>query len=188
MTPILFLDRDGVINADSPDFVRSVEEWRPLPGSLEAIGRLARGGWEVVVVTNQSGLARGLLDGATLEAIHGEMARRIADHGGRLAGVFHCPHAPEAGCRCRKPQPGLIERACAELGLDASGMPLVGDRESDLIAARRAGLRPIAVRSGPAPPFAEGTPVWRDVPVFRDLAEVADHLLAGAPPGRALAQ
>lgn len=180
MTPVLFLDRDGVINADSRHFIKSVAEWQPLPGSLEAIARLSQAGYRIVVITNQSGIARGLFDEQSLAEIHEAMTREIAGAGGQLAGIYSCPHAPEAGCPCRKPRPGLIERACRELGIDARGVPLVGDRWSDVLAARRAGCRPILVRTGLEAPRGSESEEWRDVPIFRDLAEVATALLAEA--------
>lgn len=177
----LFLDRDGVINADSPDFIRSVADWAPLPGSLEAIARATRAGFAVVVVTNQSGIARGLYSEADLETIHAEMHRRVEGLGGRLAGIFHCPHAPGAGCSCRKPEPGLIERACRTLGLEAKGAPLIGDRESDLEAARRAGCRPILVRREDAAGARLAVNDSSAVAVHPDLASAVDALIAAMP-------
>lgn len=178
MAPILFLDRDGVINADSPDFIKSVDEWQPLPGSLEAIARLNRAGFEIVVITNQSGIARGLFDESALGEIHTEMSRCVELAGGRLAGIYYCPHAPEDGCACRKPMPGLIEQACAQLEVQAQGVPFIGDRLSDLVAARRAGCTPILVRSGLETPTDLEAGEWENVPVHRNLAEAADALLA----------
>ena len=145
---VVFLDRDGVINHESPDFVRSVAEWRPLPGSLEAIARLTAAGLRIVVVSNQSGLARGHFDRPTLDAIHEHLCQQVASVGGRIDGIFTCPHLPTDGCDCRKPRPGLIRQAERALGVEARGAPFVGDRASDLRAARAAGCRPVLVRSG----------------------------------------
>jgi len=175
---VVLLDRDGVINADSDAFITRPELWRPLPGSLEAIASLAAAGWQVAVCTNQSGVARGLLDEATLEAIHRRMQAEVAAAGGRLAGIFVCPHGPDAGCPCRKPRPGLLHQAAAALGVKAAGLPVVGDSLRDLQAARAAGARPLLVRTG------KGEWTWRNLPpeladvaVLPDLASAARRLL-----------
>jgi len=173
---LVLLDRDGVVNEDSDAYVKSPAEWRPIPGSLEAIARLCGAGYRVVVLSNQSGLARGLFDRASLEAVHDEMRRRLAALGGSLAGVFVCPHAPAAGCDCRKPSPGLLRQAEAALGLDVRGAPLVGDKPSDLELARNGGCLPILVRTGKGRETERGTPP--EVRVFDDLAAVAAWLLA----------
>lgn len=175
---IVFLDRDGVLNVDSPDFIKSVAEWKPIPGSLEAVVRLSLAGFHVVVVTNQSGVARGLIPGGALDAIHALLRERVQALGGHIAGIYHCPHAPEDGCRCRKPDIELIRRAEADLGLEAAGAPFVGDRMTDLEAARRAGCRPVFVRGSSAPPDELASSHWADVRVFCDLARAADWLLA----------
>lgn len=178
MAATLFLDRDGVINADSSSYIKSVGEWRPLPGSLEAIARLTQADYQIVVLTNQSGVARGLFSTETLDAIHEEMTRQIERAGGRLAGIFHCPHDERADCVCRKPKTGLIDLACERLGCDARGVPLVGDRESDLEAARTAGCRPILILpSGERPDWVESAR-WSDVEIYPDLAAVAIDLLS----------
>jgi len=145
---IVFLDRDGVVNHDSPDFVRSVADWKPLPGSLEAIARLTEAGHRIVIISNQSGLARGLFDRSALDAIHAHLRAEVARAGGRIDGIFICPHLPADGCDCRKPKPGLIRQAERALGLNARDAPFVGDRASDLGAARAAGCRPVLVESG----------------------------------------
>jgi D-glycero-D-manno-heptose 1,7-bisphosphate phosphatase len=174
---VVVLDRDGVINEDSDAYVKSLAEWRPIPGSLEAIARLSEAGFTLVVVSNQSGLARGLFDRATLDAIHAEMQRRVQAAGGRLAGIFFCPHAADAGCDCRKPKVGLLRQVEAELGVAVEGLPLVGDKASDLQLARRAGCQPILVRTG----YGRATERRADlagVRVFDDLAAVAEALIA----------
>lgn len=175
---VVFLDRDGVINRDSPRFVRSLADWRPIEGSLDAIAALSRAGCRIVVVTNQSGVARRLVAPTALDRMHDALRRAVAERGGRVDAVLVCPHAPEAGCACRKPRPGLIERAARELGLDPRGAPFVGDRRTDLEAARAAGCRPIWVRSG-AGREEELGPEWSDVPRLGDLAEAAAALLEG---------
>jgi D-glycero-D-manno-heptose 1,7-bisphosphate phosphatase len=178
-TKLVLLDRDGVINEDSDAYVKSVDEWRPIPGSLEAIARLCQAGFTVAVVSNQSGLARGLFDAATLEAIHAEMERQVEAAGGRLAGVFHCPHAPEAGCECRKPRPGLLRQVEAQLGLSVAGATLVGDKPDDLELARRGGCRPVLVRTGKGAATEREGQGLRGADVFDDLEAVVDSLLAG---------
>ena len=186
MTPaaakIVLLDRDGVVNHDSAEYVKSVDEWRPIEGSLEAIAALCRAGFEVVVVTNQSGLARGLFDAATLDAIHGEMRSQVESAGGRLAGVFVCPHGPDDGCDCRKPATGLLRQAEAQLGIAVAGAPLVGDKAADLALARRADCLPVLVRTGKGARVeaeADGEGL-EGVRVFDDLAAFAADLLAAA--------
>jgi len=174
---LLLLDRDGVINEDSDDYVKSVDEWRPIPGSLEAIARLHAGGFTMAVVSNQSGLGLGLFDRATLDAMHAEMNRRVEAAGGRLAGVFFCPHAAFESCDCRKPRPGLLRQVEAALGVLVAGCPLVGDKASDLQLAQQAGCEPILVRTG----YGRETEARADlagVRVFDDLAGVAEALLA----------
>lgn len=170
------VDRDGVINEDSLEFVKSVAEWRPIAGSLEALAALHRGGWRVAVVTNQSGVGRGLYDEATLADIHRHMRERVAAAGGELAGIYYCPHLPDAGCECRKPKPGLFRALERELGLPVKGAPYIGDRISDVEAAHAVGARPLLVRTGTGA-ATEALVAGRGVPVFDDLAAAARHLL-----------
>lgn len=145
---LAILDRDGTINVDSDDYIKSPEEWQPLPGSLEAIARLNHAGWHVVVATNQSGLGRGLYDAAAFNAIHAKMNAALARVGGRVDAVFFCPHAPADGCRCRKPLPGLFEQIAQRYGLDLHGVPAVGDALRDLQAAAAVGCEPHLVLTG----------------------------------------
>lgn len=145
---LIILDRDGTINVDRDDFVKSPEEWEPLPGALEAIARLNHGGWHVVVATNQSGLGRGLFDMVTLNAMHAKMMQLLAREGGRIDAVFFCPHAPDEHCTCRKPLPGLIEQIAHRYGLPPAQMPMVGDSLRDLQAAGAAGCPPHLVLTG----------------------------------------
>lgn len=174
---VILLDRDGVINQDSADYIKSPEEWRPLPGSLEAIARLTRAGWRVVVVSNQSGLARGLFDAATLEAIHQRMTCAVEEAGGHLHGIYYCPHGPDDGCDCRKPLPGLFHQVARGLGIDLTGVPAVGDSPRDIKAAAAAGCRPLLVSTGNgARALAEGR-VPEGTPVFEDLSAVVEYLL-----------
>ena len=143
--PLVILDRDGVINADSDDYVKSPDEWHPLPGSLDAIARLCRAGFDVVVATNQSGIGRGLFTVETLEAIHARMRDAVAAAGGHIAGIYYCPHRPEDGCDCRKPAPGLLRRIAADFGQPLDGVPFVGDKLTDAETALAAGAHPIFV-------------------------------------------
>lgn len=144
----VFLDRDGVINEDSTQYIRCVEQWHPLPGSIEAIAALSRAGYEVVVLTNQSGLGRGLFDGAALASIHDALRARVANIGGRIGRIFHCPHRPDEGCACRKPRPGLLDAAEAHYGAPVAGSFLIGDKESDIRLARSRGCEPLLVLTG----------------------------------------
>ena len=132
--PLIILDRDGVINHDSENYIKSPDEWRPLDRSLEAIARLTHAGWSVAVATNQSGIERGLFDINTLHAIHTKMMAAVADAGGRIDGIFFCPHAPDAGCDCRKPAAGLLRDISARFNRGLAGIPLVGDSLRDLKA------------------------------------------------------
>ncbi len=170
------IDRDGVINEDSGDFIKSVAEWRPIPGSLEAIAALHRAGWRVVVVTNQSGIGRGLYDEAALASIHRHMLAQVRAAGGDLAGVYYCPHLPEDDCECRKPRPGMFRALERELDVSVSGAPYIGDRLSDIEAAEGIGARPMLVRTGTGAATEQllGAHV---VPVFDDLAAAARSLL-----------
>jgi D-glycero-D-manno-heptose 1,7-bisphosphate phosphatase len=173
---LVMIDRDGVINEDSGEFIKSVAEWRPIKGSLEAIAALTRAGWRVTVVTNQSGIGRGLYDEQTLGAIHDHMRERVRAAGGELAGVYYCPHLPEDGCECRKPRPGMFRALERELGVSVVGAPYVGDRLSDVEAAEAVGAQPMLVRTGTGA-ATEALLQGRAVPVFDDLAAAARSLL-----------
>ncbi|MFW2405873.1 MAG: D-glycero-beta-D-manno-heptose 1,7-bisphosphate 7-phosphatase, partial [Gammaproteobacteria bacterium] len=132
---LLVLDRDGVINQDSADFVKSAAEWIPLPGSIAAIAKLSRAGYTVTVASNQSGLARGLLDRAALNAMHRKLRRLVAAEGGTVARIVVCPHGPDGGCRCRKPMPGLLTKLARYFDTTLDGVFVVGDSLRDLQAA-----------------------------------------------------
>lgn len=144
---LVILDRDGVINEDSDDYIKTPSEWRPLPGSADAIARLNHAGYRVVVATNQSGLARGYFDAATLAAIHERMRAHLSDAGAHLDGIYVCPHGPDDGCDCRKPKPGLVDQIVADYG-EVAGVPLVGDSLRDLQAGQERGCQPVLVRTG----------------------------------------
>ncbi len=176
---LIILDRDGVINEDSPDFVKSTQEWRPLPGSLEAIARLCHAGWRVVVASNQSGIGRGLFDFGTLFAMHDKMQRMLSEVGGRIDGVFFCPHAPEDGCDCRKPKTGLYEDIARRFQIELTNVPAVGDSIRDIRSARAAGAQPILVRTGNgATTLREHADELNDVAVYDHLGGVAAALLS----------
>lgn len=175
---LVILDRDGVINRESTDFVKSADEWLPLPGSLEAIGRLSRAGYTVCVATNQSGLGRKLFDRRALAAMHRKLRRLAAAHGGRVARIVACPHLPDSGCRCRKPAPGLIERLGRHFGVSLAGVPVVGDSLRDIDAAEAAGARPVLVLTGNGKQTARALEKsGRAVETYPDLETFARHLL-----------
>ena len=176
-TRLVVLDRDGVVNEDSSEFIKSVAEWRPIPGSLEAIASLTRAGFRVAVVTNQSGVGRGLFSEQTLEAIHAQMRAAVREAGGQLAGIYYCPHHPDADCDCRKPKTALLRRLEHELGVSLEGVPFVGDRVSDVGAADAVGARAMLVRTGQGVATARAL-APRDIEVFDDLAAAARAILA----------
>jgi D-glycero-D-manno-heptose 1,7-bisphosphate phosphatase len=171
---LLILDRDGVINVDSADFIKSPDEFIPLPGALEAIGALNAAGYTVVIATNQSGLARGLFDDDDLDAIHAKLDVLLAEHQGAVDAVFLCPHGPDDGCECRKPSPGMLLQIAEHYGTTLDGVIVVGDSARDIEAARSAGASPVLVRTGNG---AATEAVVEDVAVYDDLAAfVAEHL------------
>lgn len=177
---LVILDRDGVINHDSDKFIKSPDEWVPIPGSLEAIARLNREGYKVVIISNQSGVARGLLDTDMLAKIHAKMIESVRAKGGEIEAIFFCPHGPDDGCRCRKPLPGLFEEVADRLKVSLSGVPAVGDNEHDVLAARAVQAQPILVRTGKGRRTARRSKQLKDTPIYDDLATFADALLAGA--------
>ncbi len=173
---LVILDRDGVINFDSEQFIKSPGEWKPIPGSLEAIARLNHAGFHVVVATNQSGLGRGLFDMATLNAIHDKMLRMLGQAGGRIDAVFYCPCAAQQDCDCRKPRPGMFHEIARRFGADLAGVPAVGDSLRDLQAAEAAGARPLLVLTGKGPrTLAEGG-LPAGTRVHADLADAVRHI------------
>jgi D-glycero-D-manno-heptose 1,7-bisphosphate phosphatase len=179
---LIVLDRDGTINEDRDDFVKSPDEWVPLPGALEAIARLNHAGWHTVIATNQSGLARGLFDTGTLNAVHVKMNQALMRFGGRIDAVFFCPHGPSEGCACRKPLPGLFELIGERYGVDLDQVPVVGDTLRDLQAGAAAGCRPHLVRTGKCAVLTddEVQVLARQVPgtvVHADLGAFAEHLI-----------
>lgn len=178
---LVILDRDGVINEDSDDYIKGPDEWVPIAGSAAAIARLNAAGYRVVVATNQSGVGRGYFDLDTLACIHDKMFQVVEDAGGHIDGVFFCPHAPEDDCSCRKPRPGLIDQIQETFDIEVAGCVIVGDSARDLECGAARGCRPVLVRTGKgARTLAKGlSPALGNVPVFDDLAAVVDALLTG---------
>ncbi len=174
---LIILDRDGVINEDSDQYIKSIDEWRPIPGSLEAIARLNQHDYKVVVATNQSGVARGLFGLDTLNRMHAKMLRLLAEIGGEIDGIFFCPHAPEEHCACRKPKAGLLLDIARRFDMALTDVPVVGDSLRDLEAARLVDASPILVRTGKGErTIAQGKGL-DNVPVYDDLAAVVDSIL-----------
>jgi D-glycero-D-manno-heptose 1,7-bisphosphate phosphatase len=179
MRKLIVLDRDGVINYDSDDFIKSAEEWRPIDGSAEAIGRLTEAGYTIAVATNQSGIGRGLLSDADLAAIHRKMRRHAELAGGYIDKIVYCPHLPDADCACRKPRPGLLEQLATHYSVGMQGVPVIGDSERDLQAATAVGARPLLVLTGngrktQAALVAAGGPVE----AYDDLASAVDAIVS----------
>jgi len=176
---LVILDRDGVINQDSNEFVKSVDEWLPLEGSIEAIARLSVAGFTVAVASNQSGLARGLFDAAALRAMHQKLLDLVAAEGGRVDRIVVCPHGPDDTCSCRKPKPGLLLELGQYYDVSLTGVPVIGDSLRDLRAASLAGARPILVRTGNGTRTELELPAdLGDVDIFDDLAAVVAALMA----------
>jgi len=175
---LVILDRDGVINEDSKEFIKTPAEWRPLPGSVEAIARLTAGGFTVTVATNQSGLGRGLLDEPTLASIHRKMLEAVTSAGGRIAAIHYCPHLPEDRCDCRKPQPGLLREIAERFHTSLRAVPVIGDSGRDMEAARRVGARPMLVLTGSGRKALADLSDREHLEVYDDLGAAADRLLA----------
>ena len=180
---LVILDRDGTINEDRDDYVKSAEEWVPLPGALEAIAKLNHAGWHTVIASNQSGLGRGLFDMAALNAMHAKLNQMLARVGGRIDAIFFCPHAPDEQCDCRKPLPGLFEQIAERYNLQLKGVPVVGDTQRDLLAGVAVGCEPHLVRTGKAAALDEAQlRQWLErlpgTVVHQDLSAFADFLIA----------
>ncbi len=173
---LVILDRDGTINYDSDQYIKSPAEWRPIPGSLEAIGRLTQAGYRIVVATNQSGIARGLFDTATLIAIHDTLQRAAAQAGGRVDAFFFCPHAADSTCECRKPKPGMLLEVARRFNVALANTYVVGDTLRDVQAAAAAGAKPVLVLSGRGRKTLEEGMLPPGTAVFQDLAAFAERL------------
>jgi len=184
MIKLILLDRDGVLNADSADYIKSPEEWQPLPGVGHAVAAMHQDARQVAICTNQSGLGRGLFDQPTLDAIHAKLATYLSKYQTQVEQIYWCPHHPDAGCECRKPAPGLLQQAMHAFGVGAAETAFVGDSMRDLQAAVAASCKPVLVLTGnglataeklAAPEHAE---VARQVQVVADLGEAASWLLS----------
>ena len=175
---LVILDRDGVINHDSDHYIKSPEEWTPLPGSLDAVALLNQNGWRVAVATNQSGIGRGLFDMHALNAMHTKMHKALASVGGRVDAVFFCPHVPEDDCPCRKPKPGLFVRIAERFAVPLAEVQMIGDSHRDLEAGAAAGCKTMLVRTGKGEATLARGPLPPGTLVFDDLAAAAKHLVA----------
>jgi D-glycero-D-manno-heptose 1,7-bisphosphate phosphatase len=184
---VIFLDRDGVINYDSPDYVKSWEEFRFLPGSLEALAALTAAGYTLILITNQAGVGRGLIPPAVLEDMHRRLQQAVAEQGGRIFDIFHCPHHPDENCDCRKPAPGMILQAAANYRIDTAGTIMIGDNAKDIVCGRQAGCgATILVRTG------NGLQALKDLAgigiqptaVAEDLLDAANMVLSGRVAAR----
>jgi len=176
---LVILDRDGVINHDSDDFIKTPDEWIPIDGSIQAIAKLSTAGFTVAVATNQSGIGRKLLDKPALDAMHNRLRTLVKDAGGDVDRIVYCPHHPDDGCDCRKPAPGLYQKLSRQYGVPLDGIPIVGDSERDLVAARAVNARPILVLTGNgAKTSAHLQQRGEEVETFADLDAVAAALIA----------
>lgn len=174
---LIILDRDGVINEDSDAYIKTPEEWIPIPGSLEAIARLSHADYRIVVATNQSGVGRGLLDIAMLNRIHAKMHRLVQDAGGHIEAVFFCPNQDDSH-PWRKPNPGMFEEIGQRLKFNLGAVPVVGDSWRDVLAAQAVGAQPVLVRTGKGEyTLAEGKDL-DEIEIYDDLAAVAVALLS----------
>ena len=173
---LVILDRDGTINHDSDEYIKSSAEWRPIAGSLEAIARLTHAGYRVVVATNQSGIARGLFDTSTLIAIHDKLQRAAAQAGGRIDGFFFCPHSADSACECRKPKPGMLLDIARRFNVSLEDVYMVGDSLRDVEAAANAGARPVLVLTGKGKKTKGEGRLPPGTEIFPDLAAFAQNL------------
>lgn len=176
--PFIILDRDGVINHESNEYIKSPEEWLPIPGSLEAIACLNRAGYRILVATNQAGIAHGLYDLAMLERIHTKLHQTLKVMGGKIEEILICPHGPQDGCTCRKPNPGLLFKIKEKYPIDLHQTFFIGDSLRDIEAAERAGVKPILVLTGNGQQFLDTHPRLHDIPHFADLAHAVQYVLA----------
>lgn len=174
---LVILDRDGVINFDSDHYIKSTDEWRPIPGSIEAIARLTQSGHHVVVATNQSGVGRGLFDMAALNAMHAKMHRLVSQCGGRIDAVFYCPDTDPSQSLCRKPMPGMFHAIAERFNTPLSGVPAIGDALRDLQAAHSAGAKPMLVLTGKGENTRAGGGLPPGTTEHADLAAAVDTLL-----------
>lgn len=173
---LIILDRDGVINEDSAEYIKSPDEWHAIPGSLAAIAKLNHAGHTVVIATNQSGIARGYFDLATLQKIHDKLQNELAKVGGHIDGIFYCPHGPDDHCECRKPLPGLFQQIQQQFKTDFSNAIAIGDSYRDIQAAQAVNCKAILVKTGKGKIELIKYPELKQVPVFTDLADAVNIL------------
>ena len=178
---LMILDRDGVINEDSDDFIKTLDEFILLPGSLEAIKKLKQAGYLVAVATNQSGISRGYLTADTLNAMHDKLNALLAESDVKIDGFFYCPHKPDDDCECRKPKPGLYQQIGQQFDMPLEGIPVIGDSLRDLEAARAVGAKPILVQTGKGLRTLAAGKGLEGVPVYENLLEAVDALLIEEP-------
>lgn len=174
---LVILDRDGVVNYDSESYIKAPEEWRPIPGSLEAIAKLNQAGYHVVLATNQSGVGRGLFEVSTLNAIHDKMHRALAQIGGRIDAIFFCPHAQEANCECRKPKAGLLDEIARRFNVDLKDVPNIGDSLRDLQAAAAVGAAPMLVLTGKGTKTRDAGSLPEGTRIYANLSEAAQSIV-----------
>jgi len=174
---LVILDRDGVINYDSDHFIKNPDEWKPIPGSLEAIAELNQAGFRIALATNQSGISRGLFDMATLNAIHDKMYRALAQNGGRIDALFYCPHSAEDHCECRKPKPGMLLEIGRRFGIDLKGVNSVGDSLRDLQAGMSLGVQPMLVLTGKGKATRTAGGLPEGTLIFDNLAQATKHII-----------
>ncbi|MFZ2314875.1 MAG: D-glycero-beta-D-manno-heptose 1,7-bisphosphate 7-phosphatase [Gammaproteobacteria bacterium] len=175
--PFIILDRDGVINYDSDTYIKSPDEWYAIPGSLEAIAQLNRSGFRVLIATNQSGVARGLYDLETLDAIHEKLMHELASVGGYIEEIFFCPHHPDEACDCRKPRPGMFHQMLSKYDIDLPNTYFIGDNITDIQLAQTIGCLPILVLTSKGQAMLEKHPELSFIPHFADLAHAVDFIL-----------
>lgn len=175
---LIILDRDGVINQDSDAYIKSVDEFIPLPGSLAAIARLKQAGYTIAVATNQSGISRGYYDEATLAAMHNKLAHLLDEQGGEIDYIAYCPHGPDDDCNCRKPLPGLLNEIGDHFDVELTNVPIIGDSLRDIQAAHAVGALPILVKTGKGEHTLANADQINDIPVYADLAAAVDALLS----------
>ena len=174
---LIILDRDGVINEDSDEYIKSPDEWIPIPGSLEAIGKLSQNGFRIIIITNQSGIGRKIFSVEMLHAIHKKMNTHLLQFGGVIDGIFFCPCKPEENCNCRKPKPGLYNDVSNRLQISLKNIFCVGDKITDIEAAENAGGRPILVRTGKRKDKVNSSFIPKHIPVYSDLASFVDKII-----------
>lgn len=174
MQKVILLDRDGVINYDSPNYIKSTDEFNFIPGSVKAIAQLTKLGFIIGIATNQSGIARGLYDHNTLNAIHTKMLTKIRNHGGDIAAIEYCPHHPKDNCVCRKPAPGMLYKLADRLECELTHTPFIGDKLSDLKAALNAGAKPILIANNN---IKLNKSEYPNVPIYHSLALYAESII-----------